>query len=332
MKDSLLITEDSIDFDMYMTPKEEWSRIVGPQSLYEKVKELSVGKSAENGLHLPWAKVHDKVLLRPGKVSIVTGITHHGKTQLLKQLILHGIKNGERACIASMEETPEETLLDIVRMGMCKKIPDEDDIDIFSAWAEGRIWFYDQQNLVDPDRMIAVMNYCAREKGVTQFVIDSLMRMDMRADDYDRQRTWFNKVGIHSRAGGVHTYVVAHGRKSNDENSPMNIFDIKGAAEMINQADVILNVWRNKIERRYRTVKDVGADALMIVEKQRGTKYKWLGRVALWMDEESGQFLADKDDLPAPFHKSVDLSHRLGNSGNTQQQPPPPADSGWMSE
>lgn len=327
---NLSVSDDQIDFGLYMTPDEEWSRIVGPQSLYDKALDLSTGKTSMEGLHLPWKKAHDKVLLRRGKVTIVTGITHHGKTNLLKQLMLHAIKQGEKVCIASMEETPEETLLDIVRMGMVHSTPDADDIDVFAAWAEGKLWFYDQQNLVDPDRMIAVMNYCAREKGVTHFVIDSLMRMDMRTDDYDRQRTWFNKLGVHAR-GKVHAYVVAHGRKSNDEDSPMNIFDIKGAAEMINQADVILNVWRNKKSRKNRTVKDVGADALLIVEKQRGIKPKWLGPIALWMDEDSGQFMAERDDQPEPFHKSIDLSARKGNSGNTKKADEPDSNRGWMS-
>lgn len=294
------IADSQIDFKAYMLPPDEHARIVSPLSLVNRIEKYASGEWKTQGLSLPWGKAETKVRFRPGKTSVWTGYTHHGKTLLLKHLMNHAIKMGEKVCIASMEELPEETFFDMLCQAVHSQEPHTDWIDVYANHVNNKLWFYDQQSMVDPMRMIAVMNYCAREKGVTHFVIDSLMRLDMASDDYDWQRKFFNLLGAHAKATGVHVHIVCHARKGSDENKPLSIMDIRGSGDIINQADNIFNVWRNKVPRSERKDFDANGDAVLIVEKQRG-KPNWLGRFRLWMDEASGQFLAEKDDEPVGF-------------------------------
>lgn len=294
------ISDSNIDFKAYMLPPDEHARIVSPLSLVSRIEKYASGDWRTQGLGLPWEKAEAKVRFKAGKTSVWTGWTHHGKTILLKHLMNHAIQMGEKVAIASMEELPEETFFDMLCQATHTDTPHLDYIDVYANFVNKKLWFYDQQSMVDPMRMIAVMNYCAREKGITHFVIDSLMRLDMASDDYDWQRKFFNLLGTHAKAAGVHVHIVCHARKGSDESKPLSIMDIRGSGDIINQADNIFNVWRNKIPRSERRDFDADGDALLIVEKQRG-KPNWLGRFRLWMDPQSGQFLANKQDEPTSF-------------------------------
>lgn len=283
------VSDAEIDFARYMTPPEEFAKVIQPASLTERVTDLVTGKRATGGLLLPWPQFADKVRLRPGKVSVWTGRTHSGKTALLKMLMTHAVRSGEKVCMASMEEMPEETMLDMVSMTARTMRPDEFDVEKFATWAEGKLWYYDQQSMVEFWRMIAVMNYAAEEKGCTHFVIDSLMRLALPRDDYDAQRQMFNLLGNHAKARGVHVHIVCHGRKQDREDRPLDVADIRGAGDIGDQADNVFSVWRNMSDRKAPG----DPDGVLVVKKQRG-RPNWLGKILLWFDEPSGQFLAGR--------------------------------------
>lgn len=294
------ITDDQIDFNLYMTPPEELARIIEPMSLLTEVNEIASGRRDFGGLQLPWAKTKNQVRFHEGKIVVWTGITHHGKTQIVKQLMNYAIYGGHRVAFASLEELPADTIYDMACQALHSREPTPDWTEVYLSWVNDKLWVYDQQNMVSPERMIGVMNYCAKVKGVRHFVIDSLMRLDMDSDDYDRQRRFFNLLGAHAKANPVCVHIVCHARKQGGEERPLSIFDIRGSGDIINQADVIMNVWRNKRPRHERAKDDEPADALLITEKQRG-RPRWIGLTKLWMDEGSGQFMAAADHQPMEF-------------------------------
>ena len=293
------VQNDEIDFARYLLPPEEKSRIVRPSSMNEAINELSTGKAAFEGLRLPWAKTNHLVRFPPGKVSLWTGKSHHGKTQLLKQLMLYAVKCDQKVAIASMEETPGEVLRDMCSMATLQERPNPEWVDVFTAWADEKIYIYDQQNLVHPDRILGVMNYCARELGVTQFVIDSWMRMDIDGDDFDWHRQFINILQMHARNAAVHAHLVVHMTKGDGKEGPQSFETVRGSGDILNQVDKIFNVWRNKKPRHQRTggVGGNEPDGLLIVEKQRG-RPNWIGPISIWMDRSSGQFVAEREHMP----------------------------------
>src|SRR5688572_14340000 len=98
------VSPEDVDFKRYMH-REEKARVIPAESLAETGKaRMLLGVEAEPGLSLPWSKTDGKVLIAPGKLALWAGWTHHGKSQMLKQVMLHAMANDERVCLASMEE------------------------------------------------------------------------------------------------------------------------------------------------------------------------------------------------------------------------------------
>jgi len=292
----LLIQDTPVDWDRYLLTEDDRARVISPTSLMEKTQQVLRGVGDYEGVSLPWSKASDRVRLRRGKVTVWAGITHHGKTQMLKQICLHLMRCGERVCIASLEELPEVTFADMARQALGNSAADDADLDVMAHWAHGKLWLYDQQGMVSGDRMLALMAYAAQEKGCTHFVVDSLMRLGVASDDYELQRVFLNRVTGYAKALNIHVHIVCHMRKQSDESQVPNLMDVRGAAAIVEQADNVFVVWRDKREDRQAS----DPAALLVVEKQRG-RPNWIGRVRLWFDGETGQFLGDVGDQPMWF-------------------------------
>jgi twinkle protein len=67
------------------------------------------------GMELPWEKSRDHIRFRSSELTVWTGFSGHGKSQLLGYLALHGMAKGHRFCIASMEMPAVRTLQRMVR-------------------------------------------------------------------------------------------------------------------------------------------------------------------------------------------------------------------------
>jgi twinkle protein len=283
-----VIKGESIDWQRYMKSDDK-SRVVPAESLAEKAKErLMLGAAQESGLTLPWPKTHGRVLLRPGKVAVWAGWTHHGKTQMVKQVMLHGVSNSERVLIASMEEEVTDVYCDMAVMACGSQEPRQKDLTKFTEFVTGKLWLYDQQGQIDPMRMNAVIRYAAAELKITQVVIDSLMMLQMPRDDYDAQSRFVSQLHSTAKDTGVTVHLVAHMRKRDGkggDESVGTIHDISGGHEIGSMVDYVLLPWRDK-------KKDARPNCQLKIEKQRG-RINWLGTIDLNFHQTSRQFVED---------------------------------------
>jgi hypothetical protein len=85
------------------------------------------------------------VRIRPGKVAVWAGWTHHGKTAMLKQLMLYGIQHGEKPLIASMEEEVLDVWEDLGKMACGREDPSIREAKRFVEFIRAKLWLYDQQ-------------------------------------------------------------------------------------------------------------------------------------------------------------------------------------------
>lgn len=285
-----VITDKDVDFDRFLNV-EERNRIIPAETLAESGKRaLLLGHQHEPGLLLPWEKAQGKVKIRPGKLALWVGWSHHGKSQILKQIMLSAIQQSEKVCIASMEEEVEEVWCDMGRMACGRQEPSSREVDAWVKFSTGGLWLYDQQGEVKADRILAVMRYCAEELGVTQFVIDSLMMLGVSRDDYEAQSLFVGKLKTLAKDTGCTAHLVAHMRKrdgKNGDEQPGTMHDISGGHEIGSKADYIFNVWRNK-----KGSAD-SPQAALGVDKQRG-RTNWIGRLGLDFDNGSRQFIEGK--------------------------------------
>lgn len=285
-----------IAWEKYRLSDDDIARMIDPLTLVDRTMDALNGVGDFEGLTLPWGKTHDTVRLRRGKVYLWTGETHHGKTQILKQVMQYLMSKGEIVCIASMEELPEETFGDMARQGLPGVNIDREWVDVFAGWCSQKLWLYDQQGMINIDRILALMVYAAKEKRCTQFVLDSLMRIGVPADDYEMQRVVFNRLDNHAKALNMTLHVVCHMRKPKDEGEVGGIYNVRGGGAIVEQATGVFVVWRDMREDRAAT----DPSGLLGVVKQRG-RPNWLGRIKLWHEPKSGQFLGDQFDGPAHY-------------------------------
>lgn len=279
-----VITDEGIDWSKWLHPADA-SRIIPAESVAEKATEVMLmGHGYQSGLTLPWNVTAHNVNIRPGKLAIWTGWSHHGKTQMLKMLMLWAIKQGEKVLMASMEEEVVELWTDLAVMYCNTAEPTLKALEEFRRFVAGRLWFYDQQGVVNSERMQAVLRYAAATHGTTQAVIDSLMMLAVNRDDYEAQSRFVSELKAIAKDTAQTVHLVAHMRKregKTGDDAPGSMHDIAGGHEIASKADYVFNVWRNK---------KVPGECVLTVEKQRG-RPNWLGRVGLKYHEKSRQFV-----------------------------------------
>lgn len=292
------IAEEDIDFEQYQN-REAKAKVIPAEALAEEGKRrILLGAEVERGLTLPWSKLDGRVRIAPGKLALWVGWSHHGKSKMLQQVMLHAIRESERACVASMEEEMHEVWCDMGRMACGSQEPPLREVNRWITFCARRLWFYDQQGTVDAAKIKAVIRYCAEELKITQFVIDSLMMLAVSRDDYDAQSVFVGELKALAKDTQCTIHLVAHMRKRDGktgEEQPGGAHDIAGGHEIASKADYIFNVWRDKAR------KDTSKPACVLgVEKQRG-RLNWLGKVGLAYHERSRQFVDSDRSYPMRF-------------------------------
>lgn len=286
-----VIHGDQIPWERYLKPADK-ERVIPAEAFAEQSKrDMLLGSASEPGLKLPWEKCEGRVFMRQGTLILWCGWSRHGKTRMLKQVMLHAIKCGERPLVASMEEDVRVVWKDMARMACATADPSPRQIDRYVEFVRGNLWLYDQQGMVSPQKLLAVVRYVVHELKVTQVMIDSLMMLAIGRDDYEAQAKFVSELHSIAMNTGVTVHLVAHMRKREGrgaEDSPGTIHDISGGHELGSIADSVFIVWRD-------TRQNPPADsppAVLKIDKQRGLM-DWMGVLGLNFHAEARQFVED---------------------------------------
>lgn len=291
---------DDIDFDRYLQGPDESAMVRPAASWVDEVLNAFERPHELHGASLPWQITHRSVRLRRGELSIWPGISGHGKSMLIGQVALHLIAQGEKVCIASMEMKPAATMQRMCRQAAGSNAPDRRFIHDLHEWTNGRLWLYDQQGQVSPDRILAVGRYCHAELGVNHLVVDNLLSCGIPEDGYDQQKQFALALATHAHDTGQAVHLLAHSRKGKDELTPPGKFDVRGSASITDLADNVFSIYRNRgkeeAQDRGDRSKDSEADASLTVCKHRHGE--WEGRIQLWFDRRSQTYLQSPTEQP----------------------------------
>lgn len=304
-----------IDFEKLRIEHPESPRVIPAWAYADQVNDYFYGERANAGLLLPWSKTHGDIKIRPGEVSIWAAANGAGKSLMLNQaVVLPSIVKGDPCCIASFEMTPVQTMARMTRQTAHSRFPDPGFINAFHEWTDGKLWFYDQQNIVKADRVLSVVRYCTdalyhkgKKTPVKQMIIDSLMKCGVGAEDWDGQRNFVNTLTALARDTGIHIHLVCHLRKGVSERQIPDKYDVAGHADITNQVDNVFLLWRNKdkedeahlpASRQDSSIMEK-PDALLITAKQRHGD--WEGRTSLWFHRESTQYIPEEGKGAIPF-------------------------------
>jgi twinkle protein len=297
------VIDDFIDFDAYLKGPEEHPHVKPASSWLDEVIEAFKRPAHLTGARLPWAKTENIVRIRRGELSVWPGMNGHGKSMLVGQVVLDLMAQGEKVCIASMEMKPHETMQRMCRQAFGCNSPMTSDLKDLHRWTDGKLWIYDQQGAVTPDRILSVARYAHAELGVNHFVIDNLLSCGIPEDGegwQSKQKQFVLDLACHAHDTRQAIHLLAHVRKGKDELAPPSKYDVRGSASITDLADNVFTVWRNKAKEKSMDEGDSTrmdeADCLLIVDKNRHGN--WEGRIQLWFNRNSNTYLESANEQP----------------------------------
>lgn len=290
-----------------------------PADFLDEVTNLFWPAKGEHiGYTLPYTKLDGKLYLRPAEVTLWSGASGTGKSQILSDCIPKWIDSGSRVCLASFEMKCAQTLKRLVKQTGGVDRPDISYIERVVRWLDRGLLLYERVGKANVVDLLAIFDYARAKYGCDQFVIDSLMRLGVAQDDYNGQEGVMYRLVDWAIDHGVHVHLVAHARKGERGQGAPETEDIKGAMEIGANAFNILTVWRNrKIEEDVRVAEDevekaksddVRAAAIerldelldkpgviINVAKQRNGDFE--GKVRLYFNRENYQYACNRGEM-----------------------------------
>ena len=247
------------------------------------------GEEIYSGKSLGWVKTEDKFRVRMSEVNILTGVSGHGKSLWLSQVVLSMMKQKTKCLIASLEMRPVLTLARMITQALGSPEPTDDYIRKFCERAKD-LYIYDQLGTTTSEDMIATLYYGKHILGVEVFVIDSLMKMsDISEESLEKQKLFVDKLAVVARDLQVAIFLVAHTRKLKDESEIPDATNIMGSSHIRNLCDNIICVWRNRAKEKLveegKTAPEelrIIPDCKVFVQKQRNAQ--WEGSFNFYFD------------------------------------------------
>jgi twinkle protein len=290
---------DDIDFSAYMDEPEQHNIRPASDWLQDTIDAFYAPASSARVPTMLWKKTSGKVNFRPGEVSLYAGVNGHGKSMFLSQVELDLCYQAERVMVASFEMKPVKQMHRMSRQAYAGREPAIPFLKSLHTWTDGRLWMYDHVGAVEWRKLIAVMRYAVKEFGITQFVIDSLMKCVRGEDDYNAQKDFVNELCAFAVAHGVHVHLVHHVRKGESEHKAPGKFDIKGAGAITDMVDNVFIVWRDK---KSEAENKGNPNCYVSCEKQRNGEFE--GRFGFYFDVDSQQYLESTDAQPIRYQIS----------------------------
>jgi len=272
-----------------------------PTDFREEVVNLFWPKEGTHvGYQTPYGALKDKLIFRPGEVTLWSGATGAGKSQLLSDCAVGWVKQGSRICISSLEMKGAQTLRRMCKQAGGTDRPTEKYIDATLRWLETGLLIYDKIGKAGAGSLIEIFEYAYAKYGCDQFIVDSLMRLGIAADDYSGQEKAVFQLLEWTIAKEVHLHLVAHSRKGGSQNGAPDTEDVKGTSEIGSNAANVITVWRNKdLEKDIAALaQDDNSEAaremcgtpgvICNVAKQRSGDFE--GQVGLWFDKATYRY------------------------------------------
>ena len=249
-------------------------------------------EEVHSGKSLGWIKTEDKFRVRASELTILTGVSGHGKSMWLSQVVLSMMKQNTKCLIASLEMRPVLTLARMITQALGSPEPTDEYIHKFCERAKDKLYIYDQTGSTTSQDMIATIHYGKHVLGCEVFVIDSLMKMsDISEDNYEKQKLFLDTLATTTRDTQTHVFLVAHTRKMSDEKEVPDATHILGSSHIRNLCDNIICVYRNRekeIEIENGKITEDEArkkpDCVVLLQKQRN--YPVEGKWYFWFDKK----------------------------------------------
>lgn len=299
----------------YFDPEELYSA----REFYQETVKAFYGKE-QSMFYSPWEPLNHNFAFRESELTLVNGVNGHGKTEVVGHMVLQAMRQGVRTCVASLELKPAILLKRLTRQATCAKLPPEIEIESAFKFYDDRLWLFGLTGTAKADRLIEIFQYARRRYGIELFVIDSLMKCGIGDDDYNGQKAFIDALCDFKNKTNCHVILVTHSRKGDSEEKPTGKMDVKGSGSITDLTDNLFIIWRNKPRERALQKQESGQElsdserellgapaSVLSLEKQRNGE-GWEGRIPLFLDPQSHQFLTMETQSPYNFVANMPAS------------------------
>jgi twinkle protein len=255
----------------------------------------------QRGLSTGWPSLDEYMTIRPGEVSVVTGIPNHGKSEFLDALAVNLARlHGWRFAMCSFENPPEEHLAKLAEKylgspfwdGPTRRMTEAELMGAIRGWIADRFHLIRFDGFDDEAPTIEAILEKARiavvRHGIRGLIIDPYNEIEHRRPPHMTETEYvsqlLSKVKRFAQMRGVHVWIVAHPKllpRQNNGSLPVpTLYDISGGANWANKADIGLAVHRPGPE----------SDTQIAVHKVRFKAVGKPGRVTLRWDRATGRY------------------------------------------
>ncbi len=247
-----------------------------------------------------WLSIDNHYTVRPGELSIVTGIPSHGKSEFVDALMINlAIKSEWRFAVFSPENYPVQThIAKLVQKFIGKPFSKDfkdcltrDELQVATIFLNERFTFINPpSDELTVDHIISKAKVAVMRYGIKGLVIDPWNELDHSRPAGKSETEYISecltKLRRFARSYGVHVWLIAHPTKLKrglDGKYPIPTpYDIAGSAHFRNKADNCLCVWRDLLEEEKAV--DIH------VQKIRFREVGRVGMVSLKYDVSSGRY------------------------------------------
>lgn len=254
----------------------------------------------KEGYSTPYDALAGKLYFRPSELTLWSGTTGSGKSQILSDCIVDWMRQGSRVCLSSLEMPATQILKRMCKQAGNVDRPTEPYIRAILNYLDG-LYIYQKTGKEGVSALLEIFDYARARYGCDQFVIDSLMRLGIAKGDYDGQEAAVFQMVDWVMKNNVHLHLVAHARKGGKDSGVGESDDVAGAMEIGANAANILMVWRNRAheEKIEKAPDEITKKELMEkpgvvlnVTKQRNGD--WEGKTLLFFNNQTYQYRSTK--------------------------------------
>jgi twinkle protein len=269
-----------------------------PGTYYNEVLNLFYPKEEDKiGYTMPYERLsREDLYFRPAELTLWSGPSGHGKSQVLSDCIPHWMEEGGVVCLASLEMAPRQSLKRLVKQVGNIDRPTEGYLKACMDYLDDSLLIYNKVGKASIKHMLEIFDYAHSRYGCDIFIVDSLMRLGIASDDYTGQENAVYQMVDWVISRNVHMHLVAHARKSESGAGPGGTEDVKGASEIGSNAFNILTIWRNRKHEEEIAAADEDKKkelektpgVIINVAKNRNGDFE--GKAGLWFDKETYRY------------------------------------------
>lgn len=193
------------------------SKVIKPENIVT-VKDIidKVMIQPSTGIPYPWQSLTDITYgFQLGELHIIVAANGVGKTEYVRELMFHFMKQDMKIGLFSFEQSPDSTVRRLVgsKIGSKLHLPGMEWnaglIHDTAMQLDEKIWMYDKCGSADLDELFNSIRYLAKAKDVKIFIIDNLKGLKIN-HDFDRAEKLMTTLQSLKLELGITIYLLSH--------------------------------------------------------------------------------------------------------------------------